>query len=139
MLWIVIAVKSLNAFCFSNGVLLVFLFKFIEFSCLLLFLSRILHKKSNKYIKRAPKMKLVVTGTSGDSVGIAVFDSSKAGRSSDHIDAENIIPDAKPIVRVFISFDGFGKKNIRLAPSVVSRQGSVNDKIIDGILLIFFR
>lgn len=64
---------------------------------------------------------------------------SMDGKSSDHIDAESIIPDAIPIVILFKVSEGFEKKKTRSAPSEVNTNGRVNDKIRVVVKFIFFR
>lgn len=61
------------------------------------------------------------------------FEFSIDGRRSDQIDAESIIPDATPIVILFSLREGFEKKNTSDAPSVVSKNGRVKDKMIVAV------
>ena len=77
-----------------------------------------------------PKAKPQTTG-----IGARFFSSvsafSKEGINKEKIDADNMIPEAKPIVRVFMNFDVLLKKKTKDAPKTVIRKGNVKLKMID--------
>ena len=80
-------------------------------------------------IRSAPNKKPNITGTVA-SAPQKLFECSKDGISKDQNDAENMMPEAKPIVNKFNHLDSFLKKKMESAPIVVARHGKVNDKAI---------
>lgn len=118
ILWIVMAVKSLKGFWWFD-------------------LMNLLLIKSKTIMKTPPSKKPKQTGMI-ESLPQLAFAFSIDGIRSDQIEAESIMPDAMPIVILFSVFEGFEKKNIRDAPSVVSRHGRVKDNIIAVVRSIFF-
>lgn len=121
ILWIVIAEKSLKALELFE-VLLEFVIIFAEI-------------KSKSTIKNAPRRNPIAIGIKAQSLQY-FFEYSREGASRDQKEADNITPDANPIVKRFKSFDSFLKKKISAAPRVVVRHGRVNDKMIATVLFI---
>lgn len=64
---------------------------------------------------------------------------SMDGISKDQIEADNMMPEAMPIVILFKVSEGFLKKKINNAPRDVKANGSVNDNIRVVVKFIFFR
>lgn len=93
--------------------------------------------KSKRIIKIPPIKKPTATGINERSFQVSsAF--SKAGKSKDQIEADNIMPAARPIVIILTIFDVFLKKKTNDAPSVVIRQGRVKSNMIVNVSLIFF-
>lgn len=61
---------------------------------------------------------------------------SSAGLSRDQNEADNIIPEASPIVSIFMILDSFLKKNTNADPNVVIKHGSVKPKMIARVWFI---
>ena len=63
---------------------------------------------------------------------------SNAGMRRDQIEAESMMPAARPIVIILTIFEVLLKKKINKAPSVVIRNGSVNPNTIVAVSFISF-
>lgn len=114
ILCIVIAEKSLNA-------------RFLPvFSPIL---KHFLLMQSKISIKAPPKTNPIPTGKKLKFFhDVSAF--SSAGLSNDQNEADSIMPEASPIVSIFMILDSFLKKNTNADPNVVIKQGSVKPKMI---------
>ncbi len=63
---------------------------------------------------------------------------SSDGTSSDQMDAESMMPEARPIVMTFNFFDVGLKKNTHRAPKVVAKQGKIRPNAINMAEFIVF-
>ena len=94
-------------------------------------------KKSIRIKKDIPTTKPTPIGINFRLLRVDV-EKSIAGKSSDQIEAENMIPAAKPFVTRFIFEEDVSKKKIKHAPSVDIKHGK-NRQIVRAKALFILR